>query len=121
MRQRVEEAGRGGGRSGQRKGLHDDRPRGRDVAATVLVILRQLFPGLQIEAAGAGGFDLQPWEELAKYHEHRRRDVAAARAVVVEALALARAAAASPRFFNALTHRLARLERRLGLAGRVGG
>ncbi|OLE37222.1 MAG: hypothetical protein AUG00_08850 [Candidatus Rokubacteria bacterium 13_1_20CM_2_70_7] len=82
---------------------------------------RQLFPGLQIEAAGAGGFDLQPWEELAKYHEHRRRDVAAARAVVVEALALARAAAASPRFFDALTHRLARLERRLGLAGRVGG
>ncbi|OLC17794.1 MAG: hypothetical protein AUH29_01100 [Candidatus Rokubacteria bacterium 13_1_40CM_69_27] len=72
-------------------------------------------------AAGAGGFDLQPWEELAKYHEHRRRDVAAARAVVVEALALARAAAASPRFFDALTHRLARLERRLGLAGRVGG
>lgn len=68
-------------------------------------------------AAGASGFDLRPWEELAKYHEHRRRDLATARGVVVEALALARSAGTSPRFFDALAHRLARLERRLARAG----
>jgi uncharacterized protein YprB with RNaseH-like and TPR domain len=58
-------------------------------------------------------FDARPWEELAKYHEHRRRDAAAARAIVIEALALARAAPASARVVDALAYRLARLERRL--------
>lgn len=66
-------------------------------------------------AAGAAGFDPLPWEELAKYHEHRRRDLAAARAVVLRALALARAAGAPPRVGAELAHRLARLERRLGV------
>ena len=37
-------------------------------------------------------FDPRPWEELAKFHEHRARDFAAARAVVEDALGLARAA-----------------------------
>ena len=61
-------------------------------------------------------FDVRPWEELAKYHEHRRRDAAAARGIVVEALALAHAAAASRGVVEALAHRLARLDRRLGSA-----
>jgi uncharacterized protein YprB with RNaseH-like and TPR domain len=71
----------------------------------------------EIAARGAG-FDPSPWEELAKFHEHRRRDFTAARTVVVEALDLARAAAAPPRVLESLTYRLARLERRLGLAVR---
>jgi hypothetical protein len=67
------------------------------------------------ETARAGdAFDPQPWEELAKYHEHRRRDHATARAVVLEALDLAATAVASARVKAALTYRLARLERRLG-------
>src|SRR5204863_391574 len=33
-------------------------------------------------------FDPRPWEELAKFHEHRARDFAAARAVVTDALDL---------------------------------
>ncbi|HWO06710.1 MAG TPA: ribonuclease H-like domain-containing protein, partial [Methylomirabilota bacterium] len=35
-------------------------------------------------------FDPRPWEEIAKVHEHRRRDLPAARRVVEEALELAR-------------------------------
>ncbi len=62
-------------------------------------------------------FDPQPWEELAKFHEHRRRDLAAARALVGEALALAEAAAASARVVEALAHRCARLTRRLAARG----
>lgn len=68
-------------------------------------------------AARAAAFDPQPWEELAKFHEHRRRDLAAARAVVVEAIGLARRAAAPARVMDALTYRLARLDRRLARAG----
>jgi len=63
-------------------------------------------------ARGSAAFDLQPWEELAKYHEHRRRDATMARAIVLEALDLARGVAAS-RAIAALNHRLARLDRRL--------
>src|SRR5206468_8969208 len=37
-------------------------------------------------------FDPRPWEELAKFHEHRRRDFAAARSIVTDALGLARGA-----------------------------
>jgi len=59
------------------------------------------------------GFDREPWEELAKLHEHRARDLAAARGVTGEALALARGAAVPERVIAALEHRLARLERRL--------
>jgi uncharacterized protein YprB with RNaseH-like and TPR domain len=66
------------------------------------------------QAAAMGeGFDPLPWEELAKFHEHRRRDLAAARAVVLEALDLARGARVPSRVLAAFAHRLARLERRL--------
>jgi hypothetical protein len=58
-------------------------------------------------------FDPRPWEEIAKVHEHRRRDLAAARSVVEEALALARHHRASERVLAAFEHRLERLVRRL--------
>jgi uncharacterized protein YprB with RNaseH-like and TPR domain len=70
-------------------------------------------------AAGGDGFDPRPWEELAKYHEHRRGDLAGARAVVLEALDLARAARASGRVVEELAYRLRRLERRLGRVRRA--
>ncbi len=63
--------------------------------------------------ADAGGFDLHPWEELAKYHEHRRRDFARARDIVRRALSLAEAEGAPAGVFGILERRLARLERRL--------
>lgn len=59
-------------------------------------------------------FDPRPWEELAKYHEHRARDLAAARAIVEDALGLARAAGAAARVLEAFAYRLDRLDRRLG-------
>jgi uncharacterized protein len=66
------------------------------------------------EAARAdGGFDPRPWEEVAKIDEHRRRDLARARVVVEEALGRARTHGAAEREVRALTHRLARLERRI--------
>jgi len=58
-------------------------------------------------------FDPRPWEELAKYHEHRARDLAAARAIVEDALGLARAAGAASRVLQAFSYRLDRLNRRL--------
>jgi len=67
-------------------------------------------------AARHTGFDPRPWEELAKLHEHRRRDFVTARAVVEDALGLAEAAGAPVRTVDAFTHRLGRLERRLTLA-----
>ncbi len=63
-------------------------------------------------------FDPRPWEELAKFHEHRARDFATARAVVTDALDLARSAGAAARVLEALGHRLGRIERRLGAAAR---
>src|SRR5262245_2166998 len=66
------------------------------------------------EASRATAFDPQPWEELAKFYEHRRRDFSAARDVVLKALGLARSATAPSRVLEALMYRLARLERRLG-------
>ncbi|MBI2161130.1 MAG: ribonuclease H-like domain-containing protein [Candidatus Rokubacteria bacterium] len=62
-------------------------------------------------------FDPLPWEELAKFHEHRRRDLAAARAIVEEALDLAAAAGAPERTRDAFAYRLGRLERRLAPPG----
>ena len=59
-------------------------------------------------------FDPRPWEELAKFHEHRARDFATARAVVADALDLARAAGAAERVLETFAYRLARIERRLG-------
>jgi uncharacterized protein YprB with RNaseH-like and TPR domain len=68
-------------------------------------------------AARVPAFDPRPWEELAKFHEHRARDLAAARRVVTSALDRAAAAAAPPRTVQSLTYRLGRLERRLGAVG----
>ena len=71
------------------------------------------------EASRDAGFDPRPWEELAKFHEHRRRDFVTARAVVEDALGLAEAAGAPLRTVDAFTHRLGRLERRVtSAAGR---
>src|SRR5262249_32973968 len=58
------------------------------------------------------GFDPEAWEEIAKVHEHRRRDFPAARAVVEEALSRARVHLASERVLGSFEHRLARLHRR---------
>jgi hypothetical protein len=58
-------------------------------------------------------FDPRPWEEIAKVHEHRRRDLSAAREVVEQALALARRHRASARVQASFEHRLERLGRRL--------
>ena len=67
-------------------------------------------------AARAPAFDPRPWEELAKLHEHRRRDFAAARRVVLEAIERAERAGTAARARRELGHRLARLERRLAAA-----
>ncbi|HXU91707.1 MAG TPA: ribonuclease H-like domain-containing protein [Methylomirabilota bacterium] len=64
-------------------------------------------------AARQAAFDPRPWEELAKFHEHRRRDFAAAHAVVSTALGLARASGVPPRVVDAFDYRLGRIERRL--------
>ena len=64
-------------------------------------------------ATAAAAFDPRPWEELAKFHEHRARDLSTARAVVLRALDLAAATGAAARVIEAFAHRLARLERRL--------
>lgn len=64
-------------------------------------------------AVGVGVFDPRPWEELAKFHEHRRREFAVARQLVSDALALAREAGAHARVVDAFSYRLARLDRRL--------
>ncbi len=71
-------------------------------------------------ASRHGAFDREPWEELAKFHEHRGRDLAAARAVVEKALDLAGSAGAPEHVLGALAHRLGRLERRLSGTGRRG-
>jgi hypothetical protein len=65
-------------------------------------------------AARHGAFDPRPWEELAKFHEHRRRDLAAAHSIVTAAIDLARAAGVASRILDAFGHRLGRIERRLG-------
>jgi uncharacterized protein YprB with RNaseH-like and TPR domain len=65
-------------------------------------------------AAGGDLFDHRPWEELAKFHEHRRRDAGAAHAIVTQALRRASAAAAPRGVIAAFEYRLARLESRLG-------
>lgn len=64
-------------------------------------------------AARHGVFDPRPWEELAKFHEHRRRDFIAAHSVVSTALGLARASGVAARIVDAFGHRLGRIERRL--------
>ena len=66
-------------------------------------------------------FDPRPWEEIAKVHEHRRRDLAAALQVVEQALALARRHRASARVLAAFEHRLERLGRRIGRVAVLSG
>jgi uncharacterized protein len=61
-------------------------------------------------------FDPRPWEELAKYHEHRRRDLTVARRLVRSALDLATSAGASGPVLERFAHRLDRLDRRLSSA-----
>ena len=68
-------------------------------------------------ARGHQVFDPRPWEELAKYHEHRARDLAAARVIVQDALGLARAAGAATRVLEAFAYRLERINRRLDRHG----
>jgi len=58
-------------------------------------------------------FDPRPWEELAKFYEHRARDLATARNMVLRALARGRAERASARVLDSFDYRLARLTRRL--------
>src|SRR5687767_5688493 len=57
-------------------------------------------------AAAVGIFDPRPWEELAKFHEHRARDFALARELVSNALTLARDAGAHARVLEAFDYRL---------------
>jgi hypothetical protein len=64
-------------------------------------------------AARGDAFDHRPWEELAKFHEHRRRDAGTARLIVTRALERAAAAAAPAAIMAAFRYRLARLETRL--------
>ncbi|PYM19884.1 MAG: hypothetical protein DMD81_02870 [Candidatus Rokuibacteriota bacterium] len=66
-------------------------------------------------------FDPRPWEELAKYHEHRGRDFAAAREIVSSAIALARSTGAGSPVVDRFAYRLGRLERRLSALRRPGG
>jgi hypothetical protein len=63
-----------------------------------------------------GGFDPRPWEELAKYYEHRARELAEAHRVASLALRLAESHGASEAVQASLAHRLGRLCRRAGLA-----
>jgi uncharacterized protein YprB with RNaseH-like and TPR domain len=65
------------------------------------------------DATRAPAFNAQPWEELAKFYEHRAGDLPAARAVATTALERARRSGASERIVTDLTHRLLRLDRRL--------
>jgi uncharacterized protein YprB with RNaseH-like and TPR domain len=66
------------------------------------------------DAIGATpGFDPRPWEEIAKVHEHRRRDLVSARAVVETAIARAQGEGISAGVLGAFQHRLARITRRL--------
>ena len=58
-------------------------------------------------------FDPRPWEEIAKVHEHRRRDLPAARALVEAALTRGRQHGAPDHILASFTHRLDRLTRRL--------
>ena len=66
-------------------------------------------------------FDPRPWEEIAKVHEHRQRDLAAALQVVEQALDLARRHRASERVLAAFEHRLTRLGRRLARSVSLSG
>ena len=67
----------------------------------------------EMAIAEAPAFHVSPWEELAKYHEHRSQDLTRAARLSAEALSRARASAAHPVLIERLSHRLGRLTRRL--------
>lgn len=70
-------------------------------------------------ALEAGGrFDLRPWEELAKFYEHRARDFAKAREVTLAALARAEPERVGEEVLFHLRHRLRRLDHRLSRSAR---
>jgi uncharacterized protein YprB with RNaseH-like and TPR domain len=75
----------------------------------------------QDAASDADAFDHRPWEELAKFHEHRRRDLNAAHRIVMRALERAASAAAPAGIMAAFRDRLARLELRLAHSHRLRG
>lgn len=62
--------------------------------------------------SNGAGFLLRPWEELAKYYEHRCRDLASAHRVTSLALAEASVRGVPEAVRAALAHRLNRLQRR---------
>ena len=64
-----------------------------------------------------GGFDLRPWEELAKFYEHRQRELAKAREVTLAALARAEPDRVDAELLSRLRHRLQRLDRRISRRG----
>ncbi|MFQ5810601.1 MAG: ribonuclease H-like domain-containing protein, partial [Armatimonadota bacterium] len=66
--------------------------------------------------AGMRRFDIRPWEELAKYYEHRGRDFSTAQQIVTEALGRAEGDGVPPAVLDSLSHRLVRLTRRLSQA-----
>ena len=60
-----------------------------------------------------GRFDLCPWEELAKFYEHRAREFSKAREVTLAALTQAEPERVDEEVLFRLRHRLRRLDRRL--------
>jgi hypothetical protein len=66
----------------------------------------------QAAIRGTADFRLSPWEEMAKYHEHRSRNLSEASRVVMEALRRAQTSQVRPEILASLTRRLARLARR---------
>lgn len=68
-------------------------------------------------ATGGERFDPRPWEELAKFHEHRRRDVDMAHRLVTAALVRAQTAGVSTSVLSAFRYRLDRLDRRRSAPG----
>jgi uncharacterized protein YprB with RNaseH-like and TPR domain len=65
--------------------------------------------------SGSDWFDPRPWEELAKYHEHRSRDIETAHRVVTAAIAVATDARVDPEVLERLRYRSDRLARRLSV------
>jgi uncharacterized protein YprB with RNaseH-like and TPR domain len=65
----------------------------------------------------AGSFDPRPWEEMAKFYEHRARDLPKAREITVAALARAEQEWVGEEILSRFRHRLRRLDRRLARVG----
>lgn len=65
-----------------------------------------------------GRFDPRPWEELAKFYEHRTRDLPKAWEITAAACARAEQESVGEETLSRLRHRLSRLNRRLSRAVR---